>query len=54
MLAVLAAVVFLLVAILTYLAAISPPGAIGFVALGLALLALHLVWPWSPWTRAHA
>lgn len=52
MLAVLAAVAFLVAAILVFLAAISPAGAIGIVALGLFFFALHGAYPWAPWRRA--
>lgn len=44
MLAILAAVAFLLCAF-----GVTQLGTIGLLALGLALLALHLVLPWAPW-----
>ena len=51
MLAILAAVAFLVTAILVFLAAVTPPTAIGIVALGLFFLALHSAYPWAPWRR---
>lgn len=45
MLAILAALCFLLCAALVWLAALGIPAILGILALGLALLALHLVVP---------
>lgn len=51
MLAILAAVAFLVAAILVFLAAISPAAVVGIIALGLFFLALHDLYPWAPWRR---
>ena len=47
MLAILAAVAFLLVTF-----GVPQLGVIALLPLGLALLALHFVVPWAPWTTA--
>lgn len=52
MLAVLAAVAFLVAALLVFLAAAGLPTVIALIALGLGLLALHMAYPWTPWRRA--
>jgi len=46
MLAILAAVAFLLCAF-----GVDHLGLVGLLALGLALLALHVCYPWTPWRR---
>ena len=46
MLAILAAVAFLLCAF-----GVDHLGSVGLLALGLALLALHVCCPWTPWRR---
>ena len=51
MLAILAAVAFLVAAILVFLAATPLPTIVGIVALGLFFLALHSAYPWAPWRR---
>ena len=51
MLAVLAAVAFLVAAILLFLAAVPVPTALAIGLLGLFFLALHGAYPWAPWRR---
>lgn len=46
MLAIFAAVAFLLCAF-----GLDHLGQVGLLALGLALLALHVCYPWTPWRR---
>lgn len=47
MLALLAALAFLLITF-----GVPTVGVLPLLPLGLALLSLHLVWPWAPWHRA--
>jgi hypothetical protein len=49
MLAILSAVCFLLCAF-----GLDHLGVVGLLALGLALLALHVAYPWTPWVRRTA
>jgi hypothetical protein len=52
MLAILAAVLFLVTALLLFLSAPGLPLVLGLIAVGLALKALHDAYPWTPWRRA--
>ena len=51
MAAVLAVVAFAIAALIAF-TPLSGISVLGLVALGLFFLALHLLWPWSPWHRA--
>jgi hypothetical protein len=52
MLAILAAVLFLVDALLLFLIAPGLPLVLGLFAVGWALVALHIAYPWTPWRRA--
>jgi fatty acid desaturase len=52
MLAVLAAVAFLVAALLVFLSAAGLPTVVALIAVGLGMLALHMAYPWTPWRRA--
>lgn len=52
MLAILAAVLFLVTALLLFISAPGLPLVLGLLATGLALVALHIAYPWTPWRRA--
>lgn len=47
---------FALLALLCFVLSpfISHAGPWPFVTLGLAFLAVHLLWPWTPWSRRQA
>jgi hypothetical protein len=52
MLAILAAVAFLVAALLVFLSAAGLPTVVALIAVGLGMLALHVCYPWTPWRRA--
>ena len=51
MLAVLAAVAFLVAALLVFLSAAGLPTVVAIACVGLFFLALHVAYPWTPWRR---
>lgn len=48
----LAAVVLFTIAAIIFFGSLSGISAAGLVAAGLACLAVHLLWPLTPWNRA--